>query len=267
MDDISSVLFDATSRLLAELAALDVGGDVSDERLAADWRKVEEMGLPLALLSEEQGGLGLNARETFELIRICGRCVTPHPIVETMLANRFAVEAGVGLLDGQASSLSDLSTEQKELAALARAMQMAGALETILSMTLTHVEERRQFGRPLAKFQAVQHSLAVMAGEVAAATAAADHAVGKFGDGDEVATLAIGIARARIGEACSKVSATAHQLHGAIGYAREHRLHRYTTAIWEWRDDFETQIWWTRLVGRMVMSQGREKLWSMVTAA
>ena len=267
MDDISTVIFDSTQRLLSELSTLHVAGDVSDEHLAAGWRQVEEMGLPLALVPEEQGGLGLSPHEAFELVRICGRHINPHPIVETMLANRFAVEAGAGLFAGPATSLHDLSAAQRELAALARAMQMAGALETVLSMTITHVEERSQFGRPIAKFQVVQHSLAIMASEVAAATAAADHAVGKFEEGGDVATLAVGVARARIGEACSKVAATAHQLHGAIGYAREHRLHLYTTAVWKWRDEFGTQTWWTRLIGQKVLAKGREGFWPMVTAA
>ena len=267
MDDVSSVIFESAQRLLSDLSTRDDAGDVSGERLAAGWRQIDQMGLLLALVSEEQGGLGLGAREAFELVRICGRYVTPHPIVETMLANRLAVEAGEGLVDRPVASLGELAKEQRELAALARAMQMAGALEAILSMTITHVEERSQFGRPLAKFQVIQHALAVMASEVAAATAAADHAAGKLEEGGDAAPLAIGIARARIGEACSKVAAAAHQLHGAIGYAREHRLHLYTTAVWKWRDEFGTQAWWTRLVGQMALAKGREDFWPMVTAA
>ncbi|KCZ92130.1 acyl-CoA dehydrogenase [Hyphomonas johnsonii MHS-2] len=225
------------------------------------------MGLPLAFVDEAHGGLGLDQKTAFELVRMCGRHVLAHPIVETMLANHFSVTAGGALCDGPVHSLGKLTRMQQELAALARAMQMAGALETILAMTISHVEERSQFGRPIAKFQAVQHSLALLASEVAAATAAADHAVGRFEEDADTATLAIGIARARIGEACSKVSALAHQLHGAIGYTREHRLHHFTTAVWKWRDEFGTQSWWTRRVGQMVLANGRGEFWPMVTSA
>ena len=66
----------------------------------------------------------------------------------------------------------------QEQAALLRAAQIAGALEKILAMTVQYAGERRQFGRPIAKFQVVQHNLAAFAGHVAAACAAVEAAVG-----------------------------------------------------------------------------------------
>jgi len=57
--------------------------------------------------------------------------------------------------------------------AAVRLQQMAGALEKILEQSVQYALARVQFGRPIAKFQAVQHSLATLAGEVAAASAAA----------------------------------------------------------------------------------------------
>lgn len=153
------------------------------------------------------------------------------------------------------------------LGALARALQMAGALERMLGLTVAHVSERVQFGRPIAKFQAVQQSLAIFAGETAAATAAAAHAAEASAGAADEALFAIAIARARIGEAASHATAIAHQLHGAIGYAREHILHRFTTALWAWRDEFGTQRYWTDQVGARALSVGRDGYWPMVTAA
>ncbi len=62
------------------------------------------------------------------------------------------------------------------MGATVRAMQMAGALEAILDLAVAYANERVAFGRPIAKFQAVQHNLARLAGEVAAAIAAAGSA-------------------------------------------------------------------------------------------
>ncbi len=62
------------------------------------------------------------------------------------------------------------------MGAATRAMQMAGALEAILDLSVTYANERVAFGRPIGKFQAVQQSLARLAGEVAAAIAAAGSA-------------------------------------------------------------------------------------------
>ena len=60
--------------------------------------------------------------------------------------------------------------------AAVRAVQMTGALETVLDLSVRHAGERVAFGRPIAKFQAVQHNLARLAGEVAAALAASGSA-------------------------------------------------------------------------------------------
>lgn len=153
-----------------------------------------------------------------------------------------------------------------ELGALARALQMAGALERVLELTVEHVSTRVQFGRPLSKFQAIQQELAKLAGEVAAASAAADHAASAYAEGADLA-FAVAVARARIGGAASKANGIAHQLHGAIGFTREHALHRFTTSLWAWRDEFGTQRYWTLLLGKRALESGRDGFWPMVVAA
>ncbi|MXO76016.1 hypothetical protein GRI40_12395 [Altererythrobacter aerius] len=270
MDDLSAVVFDTAERLLG---ALHHGAgrweDMTSAGQGRGWATIEEAGLPLALTAEEHGGLGLPLADGLELVQIAGRSPVPWPVVETMLANRFAAEDGRTLHEGPVTALGLLTADQRAFAALARAKQMAGALDAILSMTVAHVQERSQFGRPLAGFQAVQHQLAVLGGEVAAGRAAADHAIARIAEGatGDAATLPIGVARVRVGEAASRAAAIAHQLHGAIGYTREHRLHRYTTALWAWRDQFGTQTYWSRAVGRLVLARDAGDLWPMVTAA
>ena len=54
-----------------------------------------------------------------------------------------------------------------------RVLQIAGALDQVLDLSIAHVSDRKQFGRALATFQAIQHELARIAGEAAAAGAAA----------------------------------------------------------------------------------------------
>ena len=60
--------------------------------------------------------------------------------------------------------------------ALVRAAQMAGSMEAALALSTRYANDRVQFGRPIAKFQVVQQNLSALAGEVAAASAAADGA-------------------------------------------------------------------------------------------
>ena len=72
------------------------------EWLGAVWAEVEEMGLPLALLSEEQGGFGFDAAEQGEALRLLGRHAVPLPVAETMGANRLLAAAGLPLAEGAA---------------------------------------------------------------------------------------------------------------------------------------------------------------------
>jgi acyl-CoA dehydrogenase len=143
-----------------------------------------------------------------------------------------------------------------------RAFQIAGALEAALDLTLDHTGTRVQFGKTLSKFQAVQHELAKMAGEVACATAAADLAAEALARGD-VLGVAAGSLRAR--EAAGTGASIATQMHGAIGFTREHRLHLYTTALWTWRDDFGGQVMWSKLLGKAALEAGGAGYWPMVT--
>jgi acyl-CoA dehydrogenase len=147
--------------------------------------------------------------------------------------------------------------------ALYRSVQMAGALERALEYTLLYANERVQFGRPIGKFQAVQHMLAALAGHTAAASAAADAAV----ESSRLAPdeFAVAVAKSRTGEAAGKGAEIAHQVHGAMGYTREHNLHYSTRRLWSWRDEFGNESFWQTRLGRMVAAQGADALWPILT--
>lgn len=148
--------------------------------------------------------------------------------------------------------------------ALFRAVQMAGALERILDYTLCYAQERVQFGRPIGKFQSVQHMLALLAGHTAAAGAAADAAVEASAERPD--DFAVAVAKARVGEAAGKGAEIAHQVHAAMGYTREHNLHFSTRRLWAWRDEFGNETFWQMRLGRFVARQGADALWPMLAA-
>ena len=62
------------------------------------------------------------------------------------------------------------------MGAVARSLQIAGALESMLDISVRYSNERVAFLKKISKFQAVQHNLAKLAGEAAAALAAASSA-------------------------------------------------------------------------------------------
>jgi len=149
--------------------------------------------------------------------------------------------------------------------AAVRLQQMAGALEKILEQSVQYALDRAQFGRPIAKFQAVQHNLATLAGEVAAASAAAD-AVAEACALPDIAIGAIAIAKVRGGEAAGTGAAIAHQVHGAMGFTYEHSLHHATRRLWSWREEFGNEAVWAARLGRMVAKHGADELWPFITA-
>jgi len=129
---------------------------------------------------------------------------------------------------------------------------MAGALEGTLELAVQYANDRVQFGRPLAKFQAIQHQLALLAEQVAAARVAADAACATLASGKGDPEIAVAGAKIRAGEAAGKGTDYAHQVHGAIGFTAEHRLHHLTRRLWSWRDEFGTETHWSMALGRRV---------------
>lgn len=155
------------------------------------------------------------------------------------------------------------------MGASSRAMQMAGALQAMLDMSVDYAQERVAFGRPIGKFQAVQHNLARMAGEMAAAAAVSGSAADTIEhaqDFDSAVFLEAASAKVRVGEAAGEAAAIAHQVFGAIGFTNEHILHRYVRRLWAWRDEFGTESEWAELLGRHVTASGADELWPMLTA-
>jgi acyl-CoA dehydrogenase len=148
--------------------------------------------------------------------------------------------------------------------ALARAVQLAAALEQVLAWTVQYAGERHQFGRPLAKFQAIQMELAEMAGEVTAVTALTDAAVQALDRGENVVPAAAA-AKARAGAAVEVVARLAHQVHGAIGFTQEYKLHHLTRRMWSWRDEAGSELQWSRVLGAGLLADGGDNLWPALT--
>ena len=146
---------------------------------------------------------------------------------------------------------------------LTRVAMMSGTLEYLLATTVEYARERQQFGRPIGRFQAVQQQLAVLAGEVAAATSAAEAAAEAADRGSAI--LETAIAKARLGESAARATSIAHQVHGAIGFTHEHDLHTRTRRLWAWRDELGTEGECASLVGRHFCSIGGQSLWSELT--
>lgn len=134
--------------------------------------------------------------------------------------------------------------------ALITAAHMAGALDAVLARTVAFCEQRVQFGKPIAKYQAVQHQLAVMAEEAAAARMAVEMACADR----HLHPLRVAMAKARCGDAAATVAPMAHALHGAIGVTAEFELQRFTRALHAWRNDYGAAPYWYGQIGQAALA-------------
>lgn len=162
-----------------------------------------------------------------------------------------------------------LVTQLKQKAALIRAIQVCAAMDRAVQMAVEHASTRIQFGRPLAKFQAIQNLVSDAAAHAALARSATEAALNiAIESGWESLHLAFNIAVARscAGHAASVVTRNSHQVHGAIGTTHEHRLPEYTRAALAWRSEFGTVHFWDGQVAAAAMSAGQKGLWELIAA-
>jgi 3-oxocholest-4-en-26-oyl-CoA dehydrogenase beta subunit len=111
-------------------------------------------------------------------------------------------------------------------AAVAKCAEMLGMMRSSFEMALTHAKERRQFGRPIGAFQAVQHHLANMAVAMDSARYLTYQAAWRIARGlptDREAAMA----KAYVSGAAGLVTRLAHQILGAISFCDEHDMHLY----------------------------------------
>lgn len=242
-----TVAVSGTVTAVAHGAGYRLSGTATD----VPWLGAASRAVIVAPFAEGAGGV-------LALVDVVGRAATG--------ANLAGEPQGTLEFDGTAvtgTALTPLAIDRiRARFALARAVQISAALEQVLAWTVAYVGEREQFGRPLAKFQAVQMDLARMAGEVAASAALTDAAVQVAAVGaDQV--LAAAAAKIRAGAAVEVVARQAHQLHGAIGFTQEHRLHHLTRRLWSWRDEAGGERHWAHVLGARL--PGGQGLWPALT--
>jgi acyl-CoA dehydrogenase len=143
----------------------------------------------------------------------------------------------------QVPGTHDLVTLQAAL----YAAQLAGALMAVFSRTLQYANDRQQFGKPIGKFQAIQHQLSVMSEHAFAARMAAQ--LGLSAAGQVPDRLRVAMAKARTSEAALEVAGLSHSIHGAIGFTREFDLQLFTRRLHAWRQAAGSESYWHDVLG------------------
>jgi alkylation response protein AidB-like acyl-CoA dehydrogenase len=114
-----------------------------------------------------------------------------------------------------------------DIACVALAAEMAGAMQRVLEITVEYAKTRKQFGKPIGQFQAVQHHCADMLVLTESSCSAACYAAWALQEGAPGAHTAVSIAKAYASDACREVINRGIQVHGGMGFTWENDLHLY----------------------------------------
>jgi acyl-CoA dehydrogenase len=202
-----------------------------------------------AVLAAGEGGLRLVAGDSIRWDQ--GRSPSGEPRDKATVA-------------GEPNAVFASNGDLRALGAFCVVAQAAGALEAGFALAIEHVNARVQFGKPLAKVQAVQQALAEASEHVAAVAAAGQAAAAALDLGD--AAFEIAAAKLRTNLAIDTAVPILHRVHGAIGFTMEYPLNRYTRRLMGWRSAFGNDAYWARQLGERVAKLGGTGLWREIAA-
>jgi alkylation response protein AidB-like acyl-CoA dehydrogenase len=205
------------SGALTAAFAFDTGAAVADGRIS---------GVAEHVLDGAEAGLFLvSCGGDLHAVRAADATVTAAGTLDQTRS-----QATVTFRDSPALVTGASAGRAEELMWVLIAAESVAAAEHCLEVTVAHLKSRRQFGRPIAAFQALRHRCADLAVEVSAARATAQAAVTAATSApDSLPALAVlaPLAKRYCVDVFCHVTAEMIQLHGGIGFTWEHEAHRY----------------------------------------
>jgi alkylation response protein AidB-like acyl-CoA dehydrogenase len=140
------------------------------------------------------------------------------------------------------------------IGALLAAAEAVGAAGRMLDDACRYAADRRQFGRPIASFQALRHLLADMYVRQASSWSSVLYAAAALDEDDEDAPRTVSIAKAYVSRAAREVAHGAMQVFGGIAVTAEHPAHRYLRRIVVRERQFGDAAHHERALGRALAS-------------
>ena len=233
-DDAIAVVFGALGATNAMATALD---DVLASALGEDPRAGRAVLLPRFCAWDPPGAEGLataRAASADELLVVSGTASAPSLARVRITAAEVRAVHGIDpdarlhavRVEGNAAVATRLDPARwRSAVALGRraiAHQIAGACRAMLELARSHALERMQFGRPIARFQAVRHRLA----DALVAVEALEAALGAAREEPSPDTAAL--AKAIAGRTAHTVARHCQQVLAGIGFTTEHPFHRFS---------------------------------------
>jgi alkylation response protein AidB-like acyl-CoA dehydrogenase len=114
-----------------------------------------------------------------------------------------------------------------DVATVALAAELVGGMQRTLDIAVEYAKTRKQFGKPIGMFQAVQHQCADMYLETESARSAAHYAAWALEENAPDAPAAVSIAKMYASDASRTVGNRGIQVHGGMGFTWENDIHLY----------------------------------------
>jgi alkylation response protein AidB-like acyl-CoA dehydrogenase len=114
-----------------------------------------------------------------------------------------------------------------DIATVGLVAEMTGGMQRLLEVTVEYAKTRKQFGRPIGEFQAVQHQCADMLVYTESSRSGAYYAAYAMQEGIPEARLAVSVAKAYSSDAYREVGNRAIQVHGGMGFTWENDAHLF----------------------------------------
>jgi alkylation response protein AidB-like acyl-CoA dehydrogenase len=160
----------------------------------------------LTLFAVDKGAAGLSA----EAVRLVDSAMAAHLVLDGV---EVTADAVIGEVDNGWATLSRLLDAGR----VGAAAEMVGVGSGAMDMTFDYLKQRKQFGRLIGEFQALQHRAAHLYGEIEGARSITLKAQTLLDDGHANAEQYVAAAKAKAGLACNLAVREGVQMHGGMG--------------------------------------------------
>ena len=157
-----------------------------------------------------------------------GVCVKPAPAMDAtrkLYEVAFSGVAGELLASGAVAEAA--LSHALDVATVALVAEMVGGMQKVLDTTVEYAKTRKQFGKPIGQYQAVQMHCADMLVLTESSRSAAYYAAYAVQNRLPESAVAVSIAKAYASDAYREVGNKGIQCHGGMGFTWENDLHLY----------------------------------------
>ena len=174
----------------------------------------DEQGVTLFAVPKDAAGLGHNS------VRLVDSSMASHLTLDGVELDGDAV---IGEVDGGREVLNRVLDAGR----VGAAAEGVGVARGSMDMTIDYLKQRKQFGKLIGEFQALQHRAAHLYSEVEIARAVVIKAQQLLDAGAENASLMASVAKAKVGKAAGLAVKEGVQMHGGIGMTDEYDIGLY----------------------------------------